>query len=242
MLMDLINGLLVRFRQAVRARIRSERGTTLTELAIVVALLGVVVAPAYMFLVSSQRNQRVVDESVQQQQTARVALETFSRSLREATFPQGYNYSESSLFSAAASMDVSFYSDFGNDGVVDRIRYFLDSANSRVQRTVTEPDCSGTPCSYGPTATSSTSTVVENVRNADLSACSGGSGSQKLFQYYSVNRSSGAPSEITSSVGVLYNLVDINYVKMTVVVDITPGKSPTCQSIDTAVSLRNWRG
>jgi Tfp pilus assembly protein PilW len=240
--MDPMNGLRVRFLQAVRVRLRSERGTTLTELAVVVALLGVVLAPAYMFLTTSQSNQRLVDESVQQQQNARVALEIFSRSIREATYPEGYDYSQSSLFGSAAYTDVSFYSDFGNDGTIDRIRYFLDDANSRVERTVTVPDCSGTTCSYGVTATSSTSTVVENVRNADLSACSGGTGSQKLFQYYSVNRSSGAPSEITSSVGVLYNLVDINYVKMTVVVDITPGKSPTCQSIDTAVSLRNWRG
>src|SRR5437867_2596461 len=100
-------------------RLRSEAGTTLVELMVVVALLAVVVGPAYMFLSSSQRNQRTVGESVQQQEDARVALEAFSRSLREATYPQGLNYNDSSLFDYAQDNDVSFYTDVGNDGLVD---------------------------------------------------------------------------------------------------------------------------
>jgi type II secretory pathway pseudopilin PulG len=232
-------GTQVRWTARLR-RCHTEAGTTLVELSVVVALLAVVVAPAYLFLTSSQRNQRVVDESVRQQQDARIALETFSRSLREATYPQGLSYSESSLFYAAAANDVSFYTDVGNDGLIDKVRYFLDTATSTVLRTVTVPDCSS-GCSYGDTATSSTSKVVSTVRNADLSVCAGQSGSKPLFEYFSVDRGSGASTQIGSG-GTIANLVEINYVSMTVVVDITPEKSPTCQSIDTAVSLRNWRG
>ena len=54
--------------------------------------------------------------------------------------------------------------------------------------TTTVPDCSSPPCTYGVTATSNTSTVVTAVRNPDLTACQGQSGTQPMFQYYSVDR------------------------------------------------------
>ncbi|HEX9375096.1 MAG TPA: hypothetical protein VGB19_02490 [Actinomycetota bacterium] len=226
---------------ALRGRAGAEHGTTLAELMIVIMLLGLVVAPAVTFLISSQRNEKTVSDSVQQQQDARLALEQFSRALRESSYPQGLTYSQSSLFDAAADNDVTFYTDIDTDGIIEKVRYWLDSGNAQILRTVTDPDCTQSPCSYGATATATTTTVITNVRNADLTACQGQSGTQALFLYYSVDRGTGAQNAISSG-GTINNLVDINYVKMTVVVDITPGKSPTCQTLETAVSLRNWRG
>ena len=223
----------------LRHRAREEHGTTLAELMIVVLLLGIVVAPAALFLISSQRNQRVVDESVRQQQEARIALDLFGRSMREASYPAGLNYSQSSLFDAASDNDVTFYSDNDNDGVTERVRYYLSGVS--VLRKVTNPDCTQVPCSYGDTATVTTKTLLGSVRNTDLTACSGQSGSKPLFTYYAVDKGTGALTQMPSG-GSVDNLVDISYVKMTVVVDITPGKSPTCQTLDAAVSLRNWRG
>jgi Tfp pilus assembly protein PilW len=220
-------------------RARDERGTTLAELMIVVLLLGMIVAPAAMFLTSSQRNQRVVDESVRQQQDARIALDSWARAIREAGYPAGLNYTSSSLFQSASDNDVSFYSDIDNDGISEKVRYYLSGAS--VMRSVTNPDCNQNPCSYGDTATVATKTVLSSIRNGDLSACSGQSGTKPIFTYYSVDHGTGAQTQMPSG-GSVSNLVDISFVKMTAVVDITPGKSPTCQTLETAVSLRNWRG
>jgi prepilin-type N-terminal cleavage/methylation domain-containing protein len=222
-------------------RLASQAGMTLTELMVTLSLLGIVLVPAFTFLFSAQRGQRTASEAVQQQQDARIGLEQFSRSLREGTFPQGYDYTESSIFYSALDYDVTFYSDVDNDGIAEQIHYWLDTTTQQVMRTEVNPDCTQDPCTYltqnGATAT--TGTVLSNVRNNDLSACSGQSGSTPLFSYSTIT--GGIPTPVPTPGGNVDALVDINYVKMTVVVDVTPGKSPTCQTITTTVSLRNWR-
>ena len=233
--------MLSRSLRLVIRRLDREEGLSLTELAIVSALLLVVIVPATQFIVTTQRNERIVSEATRQQQDARTGMETFSRSLREANYPEGLTYTESSIFGAAAQNDVTYYADADGDGVTEKVRYELDAANAEVKRTVTEPNCAEAPCSYTNGATSSTNTVVSYVRNANLAACNS-SGSKPLFTYYQLDPGTGGVTEIPTPAPGIDALVDINYVKLQVVADVTPGKSPTCQTLETAVSLRNWRG
>ena len=86
--------------------------------------------------------------------------------------------------------------------------------------------------------------IIENVRNVAPSAsCTNYSGgAQPLFTYYTVDRGTGAQTPVSISGVFVNSLVDISFVQITAIVDITPGQSPTCQNIRTSVSLRNWRG
>lgn len=223
-------------------RLRGEHGTSLMEVTMAAALLAMVVGPAAMFLASTQRSEKIVEDASRQQGDARVALEALSRSLREGGYAQGLDYSSSSVFSYAADNEVTFYSDVDNDNVTEKVRYWLDTTTSVFNRTVIEPSCAVNPCDYtSSAATSTTSPLLPNVRNADATACSQG-GIRPLFVYYRVDRGNGVPTLIPTPISVVNDLVDISYVKTNVVVDITPGKSPTCQALETAVSLRNWRG
>jgi Tfp pilus assembly protein PilV len=231
-------------RRRVQARLGrlgpGQAGMTLTEVLVSVTLLVVVVVPILNFLSSTQRSEGVVSDSTRQQADARIAIESFSRSLREATYPQGATYVDSSIFDSAGDNSVTFYTDLDSDGVAEQVTYTLDVAASKVTRTVVVPDCSST-CSYVNGATTS-STMVDNVRNADLSACGQGqTGTTPLFTFYQVDRGTGTLTAIPSTQNV-NNLVDISYVIMKVVLDITPNRAPTCQTLTTSVSLRNWRG
>ena len=214
---------------------------SLIELMVATSLLAVVLPAAFMFVLSASRNERVVTETTQQQHTARLALESFSRVMRKATYPQGYDYTASSIFVAAASEDVTFYSDVDQDAITERVRYRLVAGSDEVERTVVEPNCDSLPCSYSGAGTTTTTGVVwEHVRNQDPEACNTPPDDPRLFRYYTVDRGTGAQTEISGST--INDLVDISFVQITVVADITPQESPTCQTLGTGVSLRNWRG
>jgi hypothetical protein len=202
------------------------------------------VTPALAFLVSSQKQQVQSDESTQQQQDARLAIDRFTRELREAGYPDGHTYQDSQIFLAANENDVTFYSDTDNDRTNEKIRYYLDTSTHQLMRSVTEPDCSVSPCSYvAVTAVTTTSPVIPNVRNDNLTGCSG-TGSQPTFTYFKKDTGTGGlyPTPIPTPVGDINDLVDIYYLKLVTVVDVTPGKAPTCQTLSTAVQLRNWKG
>jgi type II secretory pathway pseudopilin PulG len=222
-------------------RLKHEAGITVIEMVVAVAILGLVAPAAMTFVFSMQRNERRVSEATAQEHEARLAVESLSRSLREAGYPEGLSYDSSSIFLTAANDAVTFYSDPDSDSVMERITYRLVPSTSLIERVTVEPDCSVSPCSYATGATSSTRTAVSNVRNGDMSACGSAPGTiEKLFRFYTVDRGSGVRTEISSFVA--DRLVDVSYVQATVVTDITPGQSPICHRLTTGVTLRNWRG
>jgi type II secretory pathway component PulJ len=222
-------------------RARVEGGFTVIELTVAFALLGVIVVPAFVYLSSTQHSERVVSEAVRQQQDSRVALNAFARAIRESDYPDGYTYSSSSIFVAASSNDVTFYSDLNNDGVPDMVRYWLDGTN--INRTETRPDCSSHPCDYfGAGAVTSTTVMVENARNPNPAQCGKPplTPPVPLFSYYKADKGTGSLTQISPISA--NDLVDINYVVLAVLIDITTTKSPVCQTLTTSVSPRNWRG
>lgn len=228
----------------LRDALRGEEGISVVEVMVVTVLLGVILPPAFMFVISTQRSERQVSETTQQQQEVRGAMESFSRHLREAGYPQGLTYSQSSIFAWADEDEVTYYTDFDGDGVNERVTYALDPDAAAIDRTIVEPDCGPTKCSYTSSgATSTTVRVIEHVRNDDLAACGEPPGSTTpVFRYYQRDRGTGELTEIPSPTGNVDALVDINYVAMRLVADITPDRAPTCQQLETTVSLRNWRG
>jgi prepilin-type N-terminal cleavage/methylation domain-containing protein len=220
-------------------RLGGQAGMTLTEVLVTVAIIGLVVPASITFVFSMQRNERRVSESTEQEHQARLAIETFSRSLREAGYAEGFSYDSSSIFYSASPNQVSFYSDPNGDGIEERVTYRLDTTARVVQRDLVVPNCTVTPCSYISGATTTTRPILDDVRNADMAAC-GSPTPVNLFHYYSVDRGTGVHTEITGSA--TDQLVDIAFVQMTVVTDITPNQSPTCHTLSTGVTLRNWRG
>jgi hypothetical protein len=63
-----------------------------------------------------------------------------------------------------------------------------------------------------------------------------------MFTYWTADTNSGSLTQITAPGTDITSLVKINYVKVTMVIDADPNKSPACQVVGTSVSLRNHRG
>lgn len=220
----------------------SDAGMTLIELMIVTALLSVVIVATMGFLVSSQRSERTVREATRQQAEARVALDALTRTARGATYPQGYTYNDSSIVAAADKFEVSYYSDIDGDGLVDKVRYYLDTSSGELRLESFAPNCSASPCTY-PSTPTRTRVVVDNVRNADMSSCGQPAGSQApVFRFYKAQRGTGTLTEIATPTAIYDQLVDISFFKVNLALDITPGRSPVCQDVTTSVNIRNWRG
>lgn len=233
-------------------RSRDDAGITLLEVTITLALLSLVTFPAGMWLGTMQRSDLFVGDATRQLADTRLALEGMARTIRPATYAFGDNAFNSSIFHSAGDFHVTFYVDANGDGIAERVSYDFDQPTSSIRKTSITPAC-GTgadgrmACDYA-TGVARTSTVVQNVRNDAPSSCPNTT-RRPIFSYYKVDPGTGEPVQLASSGGDLSvssndinDLVDINFVQVEVVVDLSPGRGPNCTNLKTSVQLRNWRG
>jgi type II secretory pathway pseudopilin PulG len=224
----------------LRARTQGDAGITLIEIIITMSLLSLVIAPATLLLLSHQRTEIGVSDATRQIADARIAIERISRAVREAGYPAGLNYSNSEIVTGAEDYDFTVYTDVDGDGFNDKVRYHLDTSQAALLRDVTVPvNTSGVYSYTDPAATTTTSRLVDSVRNANPGTCGV---AQPVFTYWTADRGTGALTQITNPGLDIGSLVQINYVKITLLLDIKPNRSPTCQVLGTSISLRNWRG
>jgi len=126
----------------------------------------------------------------------------------------------------ADDFNLTVYNDIDNDGVVERVHYFLDQANDQMKIGITEPNLSTLPVSY-PTSDGSVTVMTNFVVNES---------SNPVFLYYNddypgdtVNN----PLPSPASVG------NIQLVKVHFLVNIDPVHAPNNINIESFVDLRN---
>ncbi len=149
---------------------------------------------------------------------ARHVIKTMVSELREASSSNLGAYP----IVLASSTTVTFYSDINADGLKEEVRYFLNGGS--LMMGVTTP--SGNPLAYN-SANEKLSTLISGVV---------ASSTQPLFQYYS-SAYAGTSSPLTQPVDVS----TVNLVKITVVIDEDPNKSPIPMIVTSQVSLRNLK-
>lgn len=181
--------------------------------AALVAIIGLAVASfaADVFSLNS-----VVTNGLAAQFDARQVVKKIATELREA--------SPSSLgaypIEVASTTEVVFYSDIDNDGLKERVRYYLSGLI--LKKDVIKP--SGNPLSYGGSPV--TTNIINDVRN----------GTTSIFTYYDKNYS-GTSTPLSFPI----NLLSIRLVKVSLSVDRDPYRSPVPVYIITQVSLRNLK-
>jgi hypothetical protein len=219
--------------------LRRDDGVTLVELVVVVGLLMVVLVPVFMFLSSIGQGEARVAHATAQNADARLGMERMARAIREANYPQQRTYANSALFDTIGANDVKFYSNANNDEYIERARFYI--SGTTLNKTVTVPDCTQNPCSYGGTP-SGPSPVIENVQNAVPGTCGRAAGqTQPLLTYYTKTMGSATPTALNPTTDV-DKIVDIYQVKITLQVKIDARNAPVCETLATTVQLRNWRG
>ena len=112
-----------------------------------------------------------------------------------------------------------FYSDIDNDQLKERVRYFLNG--TILKKGVIKP--SGLPLAYNP-VNEIISELIHDVVN----------GTTLIFNYYDKNYDGTTPS-LTQPV----DISAVRLIKITIVIDKDPNKSPGPISLITQVSMRN---
>jgi hypothetical protein len=193
-------------------------GFSFVEIIIAVAITALVFNVVSKFAVDVFSLNSVISGNLNTQLDARHVVKVMVAELRKT--------SPSSLGSyplvLAGSTAVTFYSDIDNDGLKDRVRYFIDG--KLLKKGVVMP--TGSPLSYDD-GSEKISTLMSGVVS---------SSTQPIFQYYS---SSYYGTGVALSQPV--NVSNVRLIKITVMIDIDPNRSPIPFAVISSVAMRNLK-
>lgn len=153
-----------------------------------------------------------LSNALQGTNSARAALKTMTAEIRTASSGNNGAYA----ISAASSTSFTFYSDIYDDGLKEKVRYFLNGTN--LQKGVVKP--TGSPLDY--TGAEVITTLVPNVTNGFS------------FSYYDKNYD-GTTTALASPVDVSA----IRLIKITIPIEKDVNKSPAPITFSTQVTIRN---
>jgi len=194
------------------------QGVTIVELIISIAILSALAYTVSIF----QRDIFTLNFSAQNnlsaQLDARRVLKQMVAELREASPSSLGGYP----ISLASSSAITFYSDINNDGLKERIRYFM--SGNTLRRGELSP--TGNPLAY----------VQANERVVSLVSHIANSATTTIFTYYP-STFAGTSSPLTQPV----TISSIRMVGITVVIEKDANKSPNPIITKTSVTLRNLK-
>jgi len=189
------------------------RAFTLIETIVTIAIFAVVLFSITSLIIYFYRTNTFVLQQTSAVESSSIGVNDAMKNLREASYGANGAYPVVS----ASAVSVTFYVDIKDDGVVDRVRYWL--SGTTLYKGVTIPI--GNPLSYvgQPEAVTNIATDVHD-------------GVTPLFRYYN---SSG--TELASPIDV----VDIASVNTTITVNIDPNRAPDNFTLSIGATLRNLR-
>lgn len=190
-----------------------QRGFTLVETVVFVSIFVVLLIAMVASIRYAYRGHRFVFEQADATRSARTGIEQVVRDLREASYADSGAYPIVEM----SADGITFYSDYDNDGRVERIQYILEGTNLKKSTT----ESAGDPPSYAIEA-DTVSIISDNVRNGAVSV--------PLFTYY--DRGGVLMSDYTQ-VG------DVAFVLARVVVNIHPERAPEDFELRSSAALRN---
>ena len=193
------------------------KGFTLVETLITLAIFSVILGAIGLFARNIYYYNTVFSGGLASYDDAKKVLQPIASEIRSA--------SQSSLgaYAVESAGDTSFifFTDINNDGLKERIRYFL--TGSTFQKGVISP--TGSPLQYV-TANEKITNIMSNVRN----------GATPIFSYYDSSYN-GTTAPLTQPV----SITTIRLIKITLVIDTDPNRSPLSVTATTEVSLRNLK-
>ena len=147
--------------------------------------------------------------------SARRGIEPTINHIREATYSDEGAYP----IVSAAPNSFSFYSDIDRDSNVEKVRLFIESGVFK--KGITES--AGDPPVYD-NQPENVFILSKNVRNADLGV--------NIFRYY---------DNTGTEIADLANVSDIAFVKMNIIINVNPDRSPNDFTITASAALRNLK-
>lgn len=194
---------------------KKQKGFTLVETLFGVAIFVVIAIVLTLFSRNVWIYNSFVSAGLVSADAERQMLKTMVSEIRTASPADTGAYS----IALATSSIFTFYSDIDNDGLKEKIKYYIPSGTKTLQKSVIKS--SGNPLTYG--TTEKISTLAPNVTNI-------------VFSYYDKNYD-GTTAALSSPV----SIPSIRLVKITVTLDSDPNRSPTPKTFSTQVSIRNLK-
>ncbi len=194
-----------------------KRGFTLTEVVVVVTVIGILVGALGAFESNIFKQNTLIQNGLLADQDARQTMRAFIALLRAAAPADTGAYA----IAEASSQSFTFFSDVDKDGTHEQVRYFL--SGNTLQRGLLKP--TGSPLAYNPAA-EATSTVVNGLTDS----------AQIIFTYYDKNYA-GTTTPLTLPV----NIPSIRLVKLSLKIDADPNQPPGPTTYVTQVMIRSLK-
>ncbi|MFA6515312.1 MAG: prepilin-type N-terminal cleavage/methylation domain-containing protein [Candidatus Paceibacterota bacterium] len=198
-------------------KIKKDKGFTLLELLITIAIFSIVMVMFSSFTRDIFKYEDIFSGGLTSYDEARKILQPIASEIRSA--------SPSSLgaypIETAGETNFAFFADIDNDGLKERIRYFISGNN--LMRGVIIP--SGNPIQY----LSNNEVSLEIIKGVN-------NGLTPIFTYYD-NSYNGDTPPLTQPVSVS----GIRLVAITLLIDNDPNNPPLPVSVTTQVSIRNLK-
>jgi prepilin-type N-terminal cleavage/methylation domain-containing protein len=205
------------FEKNIDSTSSRQDGFTLLEIIFTMAIFVVIMGVVSLFARDMFYYDNIFSGSLTSYDDAKKILQPISSEIRSA--------SPSSLgafpIETAGDTALTFFSDINNDGLKERIRYYL--SGNILMKGIIIP--SGIPLQYI-SNTEKLSQIVDNVRN----------GSTPIFAYYDSSYN-GTTSPLTQPVSIL----SVRLVKITLILDADPNRPPLPMTVLTEVSIRNLK-
>jgi len=195
-----------------------KRGALLIEVLVALAIFGVVLIALGAFQVNVFSYKNSISETLQTSQNAQTILKTMLVELREMAPGANGAYP----IAAAGSTTLSFFSDYDNDGLTEKITYTL--MGTIMYRATIEP--TGNPVVYS-LANQATSTIFIGIANGNT---------LPVFQYFDANYT-GTSSPLALPV----SITKIKLIRVNEKMDISPDKAPVPVIYTVQAGLRNLK-
>lgn len=193
-----------------------QTGLTIIEVLVVLFILVLVGTAVVTFQINIFSLNKISSDSLTAEGEARQAFKVITSEIRTMTPSSMGAYA----IDQVGTSSITFYSNVDNDSLIEKVRYFL--SGNTLKRGVIKP--SGNPLTY--TGTESFKEMVHNIANATSS----------IFSYYDANYD-GTSAPLSAPV----NPISVRLIKVNIIIDHDPVKSPPPFLITTQVSIRNLK-
>jgi prepilin-type N-terminal cleavage/methylation domain-containing protein len=196
-------------------KLQNKKGFTLIETMFAMAVFVLIVGALTLFSRNIWIYGNYVSTGLSDSNNGRYVLKKMVYEIRGATTADTGSY----VVALATANSFTFYSDIDSDGLVDKVRYFLNG--TQLQKGVIEP--TGSPLTYV-SGNEIISTLLPNVANASI------------FDYYDKNYD-GTTAALTSPI----SIPAVRLVKITISIDKDPNRAPVTTTFSTQVAIRNLK-
>lgn len=192
---------------------------TLTELLVAIGILVMGMGGlSVLFLRSWRTNGFILESGMAASAASRAVRETVA-DLRRIRQADNGDYP----LESGEDFDLEAYADVDDDGVTERVHYYLDGTD--FMRGVTEPAAT-VPVTY-PSGDQTVTTLVSEVANET---------DEPVFEYYDENY----PGDMVNNpLSVPVAISDVRLVKVRIVINIDPRRAPEDTNIESMAELRN---